>query len=143
VTVIVAPSVACGCDGENSPGISSRYEARKSDLVRNDVEVAGKRPSHADQRHAALHAAMGDILKIVRCGSASEPRGRDGRDHQPVPAMRARKEETRKVRSGNVLVMHEVIPVPRPPDSTAVIPRPNYEGVNKYLCDAQTLCIAT
>jgi hypothetical protein len=39
--------------------------------------------------------------------------------------------------------MHGVIPIPRPPDSTAVIPRPNYEGVNKYLCDAQTLCIAT
>jgi hypothetical protein len=56
--------VTCGWDGENSPGISSRYEARKSNLVRVGVGV-GERPYRAGQRSAALHAAMSDILMVV------------------------------------------------------------------------------
>jgi hypothetical protein len=63
-------------------------DARKSDLVRNGLEVAEEGPSRADQRRAALHAAMGDILKIVQFDTVGIPRCCDGRDRHPVPAMR-------------------------------------------------------
>jgi hypothetical protein len=56
---------------------------------------AGKQRSRADQRRAALHAGMGDVLKIVLRGAISVQRGCDGRNRHPVSAMRAGEEETR------------------------------------------------
>jgi hypothetical protein len=50
---------------------------------------AGKQPSRADKRRAALHAGMGDVLKIVRFGAISVQCGCDGRNRHPVSAMRA------------------------------------------------------
>jgi hypothetical protein len=136
VTVIIAPSVACGWDGENSPGISSRYEARKSDLVRNGLEVAWEWPSRADERRAALHTAMGDILKIVRFGAVRIPRGCGGRDRHPVSTMRAGKHETRQVRWGNLL---EGMKLSRSGDLPPPSPdRFNRESTN--ICAAHNIC---
>jgi hypothetical protein len=68
--------------------------------------------------------------------------GRDGGNLHPLSAMRAWEEETRQTRWGNVRVRHRSLSVPRPPASTAAIPRRIYESVNKYLCNAQIMCIA-
>jgi hypothetical protein len=63
---------------------------------------AGGRPHRAGQRRAALHAAMGNVLKIVRCDAVGEWRWIDGRDRHPVPAMWTGKEETWQVQRGAV-----------------------------------------
>jgi hypothetical protein len=117
---LLLPSPAVGT-ARIYPGISSRYEVRKLDLLRSGLEVAGERSPRADQRRAALHVGMGDILKIVRCGAIGIPRGRDGRDFHPVSAIRAGEHETRQVRWSNVLVMHAALPGSSPPASN---PRP-------------------
>jgi hypothetical protein len=49
----------------------------------------GERPPRAGQRRAALHAGMGDILKIVRRGAIRIKRGCDGGDFHSVSAIRA------------------------------------------------------
>jgi hypothetical protein len=36
-----------------------------------------------DQRRATFRAAMGDVLKIVGCGTVSKPRGFDACKHHP------------------------------------------------------------
>jgi hypothetical protein len=86
---------------------------------------------------------MSDILEIVRRNAISVQRGCDGRDLHPMSAMRAGEKQTRQVRWGNVLVMHGALLVARPPNYAALTPRPIYEKVNDYLCDAQCLCIRT
>jgi hypothetical protein len=63
---------------------------------------AGGRPHRAGQRRAALHAAMSNVLKIVRCDAVGEWRWIDARDRHPVPAMWTGKEETWQVRRGAV-----------------------------------------
>jgi hypothetical protein len=78
--------------------------------VCDGVRVVGERPSRADQRRAALHAAMGDVLKIVRFGAVVISRGCDGCDGHPVAAMRAGEEETRQVRWRNAVATHGAIP---------------------------------
>ena len=116
---------------------------RKSDRLRDGVSGAEGWPSRADQRRSASHAGMSDILEIVRRNAISVQRGCDGRDLQPMSAMRAGEKQTRQVRWGNVLVMHGALLVARPPNYAALTPRPIYEKVNDYLCDAQCLCIRT
>ena len=76
-------------DNQGIAGVS------KSDAGRDFVNVAGQRPYRASQLRAALHAAMGDLLKIIRFGSVIEPRGRDRGDRHPVSAMRAGEQESR------------------------------------------------
>jgi hypothetical protein len=63
--------------------------------VRYCVGVAGEGSYRADHRRATLHAGMGDVLKIVRSETVFQQRGCDGRNRQPVSAMRAGEEETR------------------------------------------------
>jgi hypothetical protein len=98
-----------------------RERRAASDPVRDSGDVAGERPSRAYLRRATLNAGMGDVLKIIRCGTISVQRGCDGCDRHPVSAMRAGKEETRQMRWGNVDITHRSFPVPKPPEST---PRP-------------------
>jgi hypothetical protein len=50
------------------------------------VCIAGKRPHRPYQRGATVHAAMGDIFKIVRFDSVFDLRRHDGRDGHPVSA---------------------------------------------------------
>src|SRR5437879_1826804 len=52
--------------------------AEISDLVRDGVGVAGVRTPRAGLRRAALHAAMGDVLEIVRLGAVRVPCRCDG-----------------------------------------------------------------
>jgi hypothetical protein len=52
-----------------------------------DLGGGGRRRHRADQRGAALHAAMGDVFKIVGCSAISQPGGFDGRKHHPVAAL--------------------------------------------------------
>jgi hypothetical protein len=47
----------------------------------------GRRTHRADQRGAAVNAAMGDVFKIVGCSAATEPGGFDGRKYHPVTAL--------------------------------------------------------
>ena len=96
-----------------------------SDPMRDRVGLAGERPSRADHRRAALHAGMGDVLKIVRRGAIFVQRGCDGCDRHPTSAIKAGKEVTRQVRWGNTLIAHwSSLPVARPPNSAMPIPRP-------------------
>jgi hypothetical protein len=138
--IVFLKAIDAGNDGEEfAPARAADGEARKSDPVCDGVSVVGGRPSRTDQCRAAVHAAMGDVLEIVRFGAVVISRGCDGRDRHPMSAMRAGEEKTRQVRWRNALATHGAIPVPRPPGS---IPCRIYEEVNKFLCDAQYLCIA-
>jgi hypothetical protein len=61
--------------------------AWKSDSIGNGVGFARELPHRADQCRTALHARMGNILKIVGFDPISEPEGRDRSDDHPVAAM--------------------------------------------------------
>ena len=87
--------------------MSSLVAVCLSDSVRDRVGAVGERPSCADQHHTALHAGMGDVLKIVRCCAVTQAGGCDGRDRQSASAQRAGKEETRQLRWGDITGMHE------------------------------------
>jgi hypothetical protein len=73
------------------------------------ANAASERSHRAGQRRATLHAAMSNVLKIVRFGSVIEPRGRDGGDLHPVSAVRAREDEARKTRRGDSPVFVRVL----------------------------------
>ena len=73
----------------------NRQCVRRSAPVRDCVGVAGERSYCADHRRATPHAGMGDVLKIARSETVFQQRGCDGRNRQPVSAMRAGEEETR------------------------------------------------
>ncbi len=89
--------------------VASR-ESRKLGPAGDFVIIAGERPHRPGQGRATLHAAMGDVFKIVRFDAAGEPRAGDGRDRHPVAAMRAWEQEARQARWGNVLEWHGVLP---------------------------------
>jgi hypothetical protein len=54
--------------------------------IKREVRVAGKRPHRPYLRGATVHAAMGDILKVVRFDSVFDLGRYDGRDGHPVSA---------------------------------------------------------
>ena len=95
VIVILTAGLTRGTMLRIRPGQAADGEARKSDPACDRVGVLGERPSRTDQRRATVHAAMGDVLEIVRFRAIVIPCGCDGRDRHPVSAMRAGEEETR------------------------------------------------
>jgi hypothetical protein len=116
--IVFLKAIDAGNDGEEfASARAADGEARKSGPVCDGVSVVGGRPSRTDQRRAAVHAAMGDVLEMVRFGAVVISRGGNGRHRHPVSAMRAGEEKTRQVRWRNALVTHGAIPVPRPPCS--------------------------
>jgi hypothetical protein len=64
------------------------------------------RTDRADQRRAALRAAMGDVFKIAGCGAIGERRGLNNRDRHPLSAMWTGEEETWQVRRSDVHETH-------------------------------------
>jgi hypothetical protein len=66
----------------------------------------GRRTHRADQRGAAVNAAMGDVFKIVGCSAATEPGGFDGRKYHPVTALCAGEHEARQAGRQNILAVH-------------------------------------
>ena len=120
-------------------------EALKSETIGSRVGVAGEQPYRAGQGRAALHAGVGDIFKIVQPGTAIQLRGcdgRDGRHHHPVSAMWAGEKEARQARCRNTQVSHGTPPIRTYPTTWGPISRSFHKSVNKYLCDAQSLCVA-
>jgi hypothetical protein len=82
-------------EGAQITTLPADSETWKSAPVRHCVGVAGERSYCADHRRATLHAGMGDVLEIVRSETVFQQRGRDGRNRQPVSAIRAGEQETR------------------------------------------------
>jgi hypothetical protein len=101
--------------------------------------VVGERPSRADQRRAALHAAMGDVLKVVRFGAVVISRGCDGRDRHPVAAMRAGDEETLQVRWRNAVATHGAIPFQDLPIPLRLFPD-SFRKQSTNICAMHKLC---
>jgi hypothetical protein len=88
---------------------------------------------------------VGDIFKIVQPGTAIQLRGcdgRDGRHHHPVSAMWAGEKKARQARCRNTQVSHGTPPIRTYPTTWGPISRSFHKSVNKYLCDAQSLCVA-
>jgi hypothetical protein len=69
----------------------------------------------ADQRRAALRAAVSDVFEIAECSTIDERCGLNIRDRHPLSAMWTREDETRQVRRGDVHVTHGTLTVPIPP----------------------------
>jgi transcriptional regulator with XRE-family HTH domain len=67
--------------------VSASYVTDFPHSAASNAFGAGGRPHRAGQRRAALHAAMSNVLKIVRRDAVGERRWIDGRDRHPVPAM--------------------------------------------------------
>jgi hypothetical protein len=61
----------------------------KIDMSRGNVDDAGERGDGADSHRATLHAATGDVFKIVGRRSVSEQCGLNRRDHHSMHAKRA------------------------------------------------------
>jgi hypothetical protein len=88
----------------------------------------GRRTHRADQRGAAVNAAMGDVFKIVGCSAATEPGGFDGRKYHPVTALCAGKHQARQAGRRNVLAVHGTNSVWRGPKAGASVARAGYAG---------------
>src|SRR5450755_698733 len=71
---------------------------------------------------------MGDVLKIVGCGTVSKPRGFDARKHHPVTAKCTGEHETGQARWRDVIAIH----------GTLSVPSPRHERVSEY----QSLCLS-
>jgi hypothetical protein len=81
----------------------------------------GGRRHRADQRGAALHAAMGDVFKIVGCSATGQPGGFDGRKHHPVTALCTGEHEAWQAGLRKVRAVHGTISVPVPPSTSRSI----------------------
>jgi hypothetical protein len=104
------------------PRQAADSEALKSETVGSRVGVTGEQPYRAGQGRAALHAAVGDIFKIVRLGTVIQMRRCDGRDRHPVSAMWAGEKEARQARCRNTQVSHGTPPIRTYPTTCAYFP---------------------
>src|SRR5450631_520517 len=71
---------------------------------------------------------MGDVLKIVGCGTVSKPRGFDACKHHPVTTKCTGEHQTGQARWRNVIAIH----------GTLSVPSPRHERVSEY----QSLCLS-
>jgi hypothetical protein len=88
----------------------------------------GRRTHRADQRGAAVNAAMGDVFKIVGCSAATEPGGFDGSKYHPVTALCAGEHQARQAGRQNVLAVHGINSVWRGPKAGASVAQAGYAG---------------
>ena len=113
--------------------------ARKSDSIGNGVGLAGELPYRADERRAALHAAVRNILKIVRSDAIRVPRGCDGGDRHAVSAMLTGKQQARQKRGRNDLEAHGTLTFRVP--QTPLRPSPDQSGEESMnICAMHNLC---